>query len=319
MYEPPDPLLLDREAAREHAQTVLEEPIAFLTDLVNYGTNLILRALGQGEDDMSRLVVCAGLLKHVVGMLDASVVLLENGHSTTALTQIRSAFEATLYLELILQEETEYRARVYLVGEYRRRLAFVQRALDPSMAPGSFNDDYAQIGMSTQTLSEEAKTSGIEHVAHIQSVLAEQGLSTINALYQKRRGNKSFDPHWYELLGHKSIRQIAKALKQGPAYDLWYGGGSQVVHAQSPTQHWSVLGDVAALKAIRHLEEAHSVKDGAAQVALRSYRLVIKRYLPNEFPSLQQKYLTDWQKPFRKSLQVRYKYEQQGLRPPTNE
>lgn len=311
MYEPADPLLLDRNASQEQARAVLGEPLAFLADMVNYGTHLIIKALGDGEDDTSRLVVCAGLLKHIVGMLDAAVVLLENGHSTTALTQVRSAFEATLYLELILQEETEYRARVYLVGEYRRRLAFLLRALDPSTAPGSFNHDYAHIGMSTQTLSEEAKASGVDHVAHIQSVLAQPGLATIDAAYQKKRGNKSFDPNWYELLGHKSIRQIAKALKEEAAYDLWYGRGSQVVHAQSPTQHWSVLGDVAALKAIRHLEDGHSVKDGVAQVALHAYRLVVRKYLPDDFPALQQKYLADWQKPFRSSVKVQYEYRGQ--------
>lgn len=116
------------------------------------------------------------------------------------------------------------------------------------------------------------------------AVAARAGLASIDALYLKKRGNKAFDPHWYELLGHRSIRQLAKALKEGPAYDLWYGGGSQVVHAQSPTQHWSVLGDVAALKAIRHLEDAHSVKDGVAQVALHAYRLVVRKYLPDDFP-----------------------------------
>lgn len=100
-------------------------------------------------------------------------------------------------------------------------------------------------------------------------------------------------------------------MKEGAAYDLWYGGGSQVVHAQSPTQHWSVLGDVAALKAIRHLEDAHSVKDGVAQVALHAYRLVVRKYLPDDFPALQQKYLADWQKPFRSSVKVQYEYRGQ--------
>ena len=77
MYEPADPLLLDRNASQEQARAVLGEPLAFLADLVNYGTHLIIKALGDGEGDTSRLVVCAGLLKHIVGMLDAAVVLLE--------------------------------------------------------------------------------------------------------------------------------------------------------------------------------------------------------------------------------------------------
>lgn len=311
MYEPPDPLVLDRDAAREYAQMELKDTLAFLTDVVNYGTHLVPRALGNGEDDVSRMVICAGLLKHIVGMFDAAVVLLENGHSTTALAQVRSAFEATLFLELILEQDTEFRARVYLVGEYRRRRSFIQRAFDPSKDPGSFNADYEQIGVSTDTLSDEAKATGTEHLEHLRQVLSEPSLADIDTRYQKVRGNRVHDPHWYELLGHKSVRQIAKSLKLGPQYDLWYTTGSQVVHAQSPTQQWSVLGDVAALKSMRHLEDAGHVKDGVVHMALRAYRLVIQRYLPHEFPTLREKYLADWRMHFHRRIVIRYEYAPQ--------
>src|SRR3546814_8570149 len=53
----------------------LSESVAFLTDVVNYGTNLIIRCLGNEADDVVKFVVCGGLLKHVVSMLDAAVVL----------------------------------------------------------------------------------------------------------------------------------------------------------------------------------------------------------------------------------------------------
>ncbi|GAB3046739.1 hypothetical protein [Stenotrophomonas tumulicola] len=50
-----------------------------------------------------------------------------------------------------------------------------------------------------------------------------------------------------------------------------------------------------------------------AQVALHAYRLVVRKYLPDDFPALQQKYLADWQKPFRSNVKVQYEYQgQQG-------
>ena len=151
-------------------------------------------------------------------------------------------------------------------------------------------------------------SSGCASTAEIRATLSHLRLSGINSLYQKKRGNRPFDPKWYELLDHKSIWQIAKVLKQGTAYELWYNGGSQVIHAQSPTQHWSVQGDFAALKAVRHLEDAHAVKGGVGFIALRAYRLVIERYLPNEVQSFQQKYLSDWRKPFRSEVKVQYEF-----------
>src|SRR3546814_18742580 len=67
--------ILNREESLAHVRQHLSESVAFLTDVVNYGTNLIIRCLGNEADDVVKFVVCGGLLKHVVSMLDAAVVL----------------------------------------------------------------------------------------------------------------------------------------------------------------------------------------------------------------------------------------------------
>lgn len=61
-------------------------------------------------------------------------------------------------------------------------------------------------------------------------------------------------------------------------------------------------------EAIRHLEDAHEVKEGVSRVALRLYRLVVDRYLPHELPALRQKYLDDWRTSNLERTRVHYHY-----------
>jgi hypothetical protein len=317
MYEPADPLLLDRDTASQDAQTYFAPTLAFLADLVNYGTHLIPRSLNSHvDDDTTRAVVCAALLKHTVGMMDAAVALLEAGHSTMALAPVRSAFESGLYLEFVLKADTAHRARVYLVGEYRRQRTFLQRALDPSTAPESFNAVFATYGTSSEDWSPEKHQAIKTQIAELEKLLAVPSLAGINALYDRKRRNKPFDPDWYQLLNFNSVRAIAKAVDQLAPYELFYNAGSRVVHARSPTHQWRVVAsDHMALKAIRHLEDAHEIKGGVAYVGMRAYRLIIQRYLPHTYDAFKQKYLDDWRTPYLDQTRVRYEY----ATPPTVE
>ncbi|GGC02497.1 hypothetical protein GCM10007205_09730 [Oxalicibacterium flavum] len=53
--------------------------------------------------------------------------------------QARSAFEASLYIQLVLKKDPIRRARIYMVGECRRHRAFAISVLDDSKVSGSFN------------------------------------------------------------------------------------------------------------------------------------------------------------------------------------
>lgn len=309
MHEQAHDAILNRDESHKHVQEHLSTEISFLTDLVNYGTNLIIRVLGPGDEDISKLIVVGGLLKHVIGMMDAAIVLLENGHSTTALLQARSAFEASLYIELILKRQPEQRARTYLVGEYRRRRTFAMSILDDSSSPRSFNAKFESIGVNTANLDPQAKVLAKEQIAGINEALKCPPLDQIDQIYSSRYRRRNRDPEWYQCLGFESLYHVAKDLGHVASYELWYTRGSSIVHADSLAQQVTVRDGKAILKPIRNLENAHEVCAAIGQVALKTYRIILQHYRPLELPALQKKYLEDWRTIFRSSKKLTYLFQ----------
>lgn len=308
MYEKAHEAILDRDESCKLAREHLNSQIAFLSELVNYGTNLIIRTLGHGDEDIDKLIVCGGLLKHVVSMMDAAVVLLESGHSTTAFLQARSCFEASLYIELILKKEPTHAARTYLVGEYRRRRAFAMNVLNESDSPGSFNAKFASIGMDTRNLDPQVKMLAKQQIADVNEALKRPPLDRIDQIYASR-SRKNREPAWYQCLGLESLYQVAKRLDRIPDYELWYSHGSSITHADSLAQQVSIQDGKGVLKPVRNLEEAHLIYEAISQIALRSYRIILRHYRPLELPAFQQKYLEDWRAAFWSSQKITYLFQ----------
>lgn len=306
MIERAHPAILNRDESLAHVREHLSDSVAFLIDLVNYGTNLIIRCLGNEAEDVVKLVVCGGMLKHVVSMLDAAVVLLENGHGTTGMLPARSAFEASLYVEFILKKDSQRRARLYLVGEYRRRRDFALSILDTSNNPGSFNAKFASIGFDTRSIEPEAKTFAQQEITQITAHLKMPPLDSIDAQFQSSRGKKRHDPKWHECVGFKSLHAIAKDLDQVPSYELFYGTGSKIMHAESIATQITVKDGMGGLKPIRNLEHADTVCGALSQTALRTYRIILSHYRPLELSAFSQKYLRDWQESFNRRSRFTY-------------
>lgn len=299
--------ILNREESLAHVHQHLSESVAFLTDVVNYGTNLIIRCLGDEAEDVVKFVVCGGLLKHVVSMLDAAVVLLENGHCSGGMLPARSAFEASLYAELILKKDAQRRARLYLVGEYRRRRDFALSILDNSNAPGSFNAKFAPIDFNTDSIDPEAKDFARQEIQRINKHLKMPPLDTIDAQFQRARAKKNYDPRWHQCVGFNSLREIAKDLEQIPSYELFYGAGSKIMHAESIATQVAVKDGMAGLKPIRNLEHADTLCAALSQTAVRTYRVVLSHYRPLELSAFADKYRRDWQTPFHLTSRVTYR------------
>lgn len=298
--------ILNREESLAQVRQHLSESVAFLTDVVNYGTNLIIRCVGNEADDVVKFVVCGGLLKHVVSMLDAAVVLLENGHCAGGMLPARSAFEASLYAELILKKDAQQRARLYLVGEYRRRRDFALSILDNSNAPGSFNAKFAPIDFNTESIDPEAKTLARQEIQRINAHLKISPLDAIDAQFQRTRAKKSHDPKWHQCMDFNSLRDIARDLDQIPSYELFYGASSKIMHAESIATQIAVKNGMANLKPIRNFEHADTLCAALSQTAVRTYRIVLSHFRPLELPAFSEKYKRDWQTPFHHRSRLTY-------------
>ena len=107
--------LLDRHTDRIENKEYLEELDGAFTALLNEATWLFSRMWERNAGDLTAEVVLL-LLRHMIEMTDGVHVLLLTSASRPAQLQLRSMFEAMLYMEFILQDDSERRARAYEVG-----------------------------------------------------------------------------------------------------------------------------------------------------------------------------------------------------------
>lgn len=89
------PALLDRENVTADAEKHLKPWLDLVRDLVNYGTNLIVRCVQSSERKTKDRVVLTILLRQAVAMLDSVEVLLSKGCSQ------RPTCRCALFLKLL--------------------------------------------------------------------------------------------------------------------------------------------------------------------------------------------------------------------------
>jgi len=120
-------LIIDRERHEKDAQTYLSKHTELLIDFINYGSSLIPRVYDSSNKKLEDIVVIAVLLKQVVAMIDAVEVLISKGAVSTSHLQARAAFEASLYIDWILQGDSEKKAKYYYVANLRNQRLWALR------------------------------------------------------------------------------------------------------------------------------------------------------------------------------------------------
>ncbi len=95
LREQSHPAILDRDAVIADAEKHLTPWLDLIRDLVNYGTNLIVRCVNSTERKTKDKVILAILLRQAVAMLDGVVVLLSKGSTHAANLQMRVCLKRT--------------------------------------------------------------------------------------------------------------------------------------------------------------------------------------------------------------------------------
>ena len=111
--------IIDREKHKKDARQIFSKQIDLLVDLVNYGSNLIIRAYDSSKKKLEDAIVIGVLLKQVVAMIDATEILLCHGSPQSADIQLRSALEASLYIDWMLKSELQKKAKYYYISNLR--------------------------------------------------------------------------------------------------------------------------------------------------------------------------------------------------------
>jgi Family of unknown function (DUF5677) len=255
--EEPNAKLLRREEARANAEEHFGEALAALRDMVGYGTHLVIRTYNDSDKGHVPMVVVGVLLKQVVAMLDAVDILMREGHSYPALLQVRAAFEASLYVDWILQTDSENRAKHYIVGNLRDEAEWAKRAIPGTTEKVTFDAAMGSVLNHPDPVKLEADARA--HLAQVQGILARPEFQSIDATFTTMRANNPFDPAWYKVLGVRTVRRVADAVGRLKEYEVIYGRGSDAMHSGLYKDHIRFKTGSFTMRPLRHLSDANNV------------------------------------------------------------
>jgi Family of unknown function (DUF5677) len=263
--------ILDRDTVVADAEKHLTPWLDLIRDLVNYGTNLIVRAVHTSDKKTKDRVVLAILLRQAVAMLDSIEVLLSKGCTHSANLELRALFEASVYIEWILAGDSEKRARYYHVHNLRRKRLWASRMQVGSPEAVRFAAEMGKFGLN---FSNEQQQEAQKQIAAIDRILAQQELAPITAEFDAARTPRRLkrDVAWYVPLGHQTFASLARAIGQPALYVILYSGTSEVMHSSSDDQHVLFEEGKVRIRPIRSLAGFEAVFRFSVSIALALYR-----------------------------------------------
>jgi hypothetical protein len=234
MPTPPERSLLDRELSKSTASEFLAIANPMLTELVNYGTNLMGLCGLTSVSEQGALVL---IYSHIIEMTDGTQVLVSECCPVAAVPLLRSSFEALLALDYVLEENSTRRALAWWVGMIHEQIGYLENQ-DPETPKGKelqralAKEKY--LSFFTLPLGGPDKLKSIkERLAYWQTVLESGDAQAIETEYKRVARERRHSPKWYELYdGPQSLRQLARRLNCEASYELLYGTWSGIVHPQ---------------------------------------------------------------------------------------
>ena len=191
--------LLDREKAVSDVNRAFPEQLRLLCDLTNYGTNLIPRCFSLSSDkELKDIVVLGVLLRQVAAMLDAVEILVSQGAVYAAGLQARTLFEASVYIDWILRNDTKEKASYYCVHNVRRQRMWAQRSQAGSPEAVAFAAIAPNLmGQLDPQYVQEAQ----QKIADIDRFLSQKHQAVNKAFDDCARKKRKKEVNWYEPLG----------------------------------------------------------------------------------------------------------------------
>lgn len=296
-------LILDREKGKEEARRIFYKQIEVIVDLVNYGSNLVVRTYDSSKRKLEDAIVIGVLLKQVVSMLDAVEVLVSHGVIKPASLQTRCAFEASLYIDFILEGDSERKASYYYVANLRNAKLWALRLVKGSDEREAFSHVFKDLEGYMSPFKPELQDEIEKELENIQEVLSQGRFKEINGTYE---GTRIKRVDWYKAYGTKNLREIAKKVKRLTEYDVFYPTGSEVMHSASYRDHVRFNEGMMRFEPIRKLEGADSVLRNVITIALKSYRSILEHYRYGELGNFKRKYMQEWRDGYQNITHVSY-------------
>jgi len=284
--------LLERDAAAGMAAH-FKDAHDLLTELVDYGTNLVVRAFGSSKRDLIAICVLFVQLRQFLMHLDGITILLREGGAGTADLQLRSLLETGHLIEWTLKGNTESKVQHLYVANLRRR-----REWDNSVIKGTpeFTKHYdltAGLKIEAEDLKEVT-----EEAKRIDTILSKAPWDVINVKFEPNYQQRQFDEPWYKVYGAGSIRGVAEQLGRLKEYTYIYSILSGVTHGSDIWKNVFFATDKIEVSPLREPQNIPRVVQLAATLAFRVFRLLLCEFRSGEEENFDRKYMTEWRKRF---------------------
>ncbi len=303
--------LIDRTTSIGHVQSHFSGHIEVLQDMVNYGSNLIPRCLTSSTRKLEDTIILGVLLRQTIAMFDEIEVLLSSAAIYPCYLQLRAIFEASLYLEWILKEDTEKRAQYYYVANIRQERMWANRTQRGSVENIAYERIMAPFGNLIPDTTAQLSVEGQKALQEINRILGQSPFAEIDQAFDnyRARNNYSYDPPWHCLLGPRTVRQLAVTLERLHEYELIYSESSEIMHSTSHKYHIKFLKSRLKFITIRYLSGIHNLLRFSMSIMIKIYLLILSNYRSDEKANFSRKYMENWRKEFMSIPRVEYEDE----------
>jgi hypothetical protein len=266
--------LIDRVTSIAQVQENFSGILGVLRDVVNYGSNLIPRCFVSSQRRLEDTIILGVLLRQAVAMFDAIEILISNASVYPCHLQMRALFEASLYLEWILNADTEKGAKYYYVANVRQERVWVQRTQSGSPENLAYEKIMEPFGDVVPDAIKRLGGKEQEHLQKIDRILSQSSFVSIDKDIDAYRAKNKlpYDPPWYAPLGPRSVRKIATDVKRLHEYELIYSLSSEVMHSTSRKHHIKFSRGRIILTPIRYLAGIYIVVKFSMSTMLKIYR-----------------------------------------------
>lgn len=283
--------ILYRDLSKVAENELIQVASSLLRELVNYSTHAYQRCVDatKGEENEDLAVII--LYLHIVEMVDGVEVLIAQACPTPAIPLVRSAFEALLAIEYILEKNYVRRSLSWLAVYAHSRIKSYE-LLDPSTERGKQFQKTKVVDTIVKNIDlSDAATAAHERITNMRRLLNRPQFKDIEAEINNRKGM----PNWYQLFGGPAnLEQLAQHLNRRAQYDILYRQWSSVSHAQDVSRFIRrIISPDPIIRVLRDPSDLREVANFAATFILAATYLLLGKFRPNEKSSLATWYINE--------------------------
>jgi hypothetical protein len=292
----PHRALLDRDVSKAANASALSAASYVLTEIVNYGTQLLARGNQGADEAYARLAQTDShlpnppvgdfhlplllLYLHALELTDAIQVLVAEAVITPAELQTRALFEVVIQLEWLFKADTARRAFAYQFFDLKSRIRYY-RSFIPSTPEGkqlaaAHKADAWVSGMTLREIGDPAAA-----IQNLEGLFVKPGYQDAVAEYDRMRNAKKKPPaNWFSMYdGPGNIQELSRAVGRAMQYEIVYRHWSASVHGTYVGQRVTRNGGI---RAMRQASALPAILPHVSTLALTAIQLYGDFYRPGE-------------------------------------